>query len=238
MAGRTTLLIAHRRSTLELADQIAVLDDGQLVDQGTHDELTERCPQYRLLLAGPGDDAEGVDAGELDYYRNGASPHAVDADREASGGGVTPSLWPTASAGPAATTSDAAGRQLAAVATAGIGRGTISGALGASGRSGGAAQRGAALSGGAAAGSWMAGVPASPELLAKVAALPPANDEPDVDQSFARAPILASRCAGCSVRSPSRSSSGWYWTGWTRSRAPRCRCWFAAASTTASNGGC
>src|ERR1700728_3830889 len=70
MAGRTTMLIAHRRSTLELADQIAVLDNGQLVDQGTHDELTERCPQYRLLLAGPGDDAEGVDAGELDYYRN------------------------------------------------------------------------------------------------------------------------------------------------------------------------
>ena len=188
MAGRTTLLIAHRRSTLELADQIAVLDNGQLVDQGTHDELTERCPQYRLLLAGPGDDAEGVDAGELDYYRNGASPHAVDADREAPAGGVTPALWPTASAGPATTTSDAAGRQLAAVATAGIGRGTISGALGASGRSGGAAQRGAALSGGAAAGSWMAGVPASPELLAKVAALPPASDAPDVDQSFARAP--------------------------------------------------
>jgi ATP-binding cassette, subfamily B, bacterial len=188
MAGRTTLLIAHRRSTLELADQIAVLDNGQLVDQGTHDELTERCPQYRLLLAGPGDDAEGVDAGELDYYRNGASLHAADAGREAPAGGVTPALWPAASAGPAAPTSDAAGRQLAAVATAGIGRGTISGALGASGRSGGAAQRGAALSGGAAAGSWMAGVPASPELLAKVAALPPANDEPDVDQSFARAP--------------------------------------------------
>jgi ATP-binding cassette, subfamily B, bacterial len=188
MAGRTTLLIAHRRSTLELADQIAVLDNGQLVDQGTQEELTERCPQYRLLLAGPGDDAEGVDAGELDYYRNGASPHPADADRAAPASGVTPALWPVSPAGPAGATSAAAGRQLAAVATAGIGRGTISGALGASGRSGGAAQRGAALSGGAAAGSWMAGVPASPELLAKVAALPPANDAPDVDQSFARAP--------------------------------------------------
>ena len=43
MAGRTTLLIAHRMSTLELADQIAVLDQGRLVDQGTHEELTERC---------------------------------------------------------------------------------------------------------------------------------------------------------------------------------------------------
>ena len=54
MAGRTTLLIAHRRSTLQLADKIAVLDEGRLVDLGTHEELTERCPLYRLLLAGPG----------------------------------------------------------------------------------------------------------------------------------------------------------------------------------------
>ena len=44
MAGRTTLLIAHRRSTLELADQIAVLDEGRLTDQGTHDELTRALP--------------------------------------------------------------------------------------------------------------------------------------------------------------------------------------------------
>jgi ATP-binding cassette subfamily B protein len=33
MAGRTTLLIAHRRSTLQLADRIAVLDEGRLVDR-------------------------------------------------------------------------------------------------------------------------------------------------------------------------------------------------------------
>ena len=37
-------------------------------------------------------------------------------------------------------------------------------------------------------GGWLAGVPASPELLAKVAALPPATETPGVDQSFARAP--------------------------------------------------
>jgi ATP-binding cassette subfamily B protein len=154
MAGRTTLLIAHRRSTLELADQIAVLDEGRLVDQGTHDELTRRCPLYRLLLAGPGDDAEGTDAGELGYHRAGPGP-------------------------------DAASTRLAAMAAAGIGRGRISGG---GGRGGGAGQRGAALSGGMMGGGWLAGVPASTELLAKVAALAPATQTPDVDQSFARAP--------------------------------------------------
>ncbi|WP_031467013.1 ABC transporter ATP-binding protein, partial [Sciscionella sediminilitoris] len=40
-AARTTILIAHRRSTLHLADRIAVLDEGKLVDIGTEAELTE-----------------------------------------------------------------------------------------------------------------------------------------------------------------------------------------------------
>src|SRR6185312_8946405 len=77
MAGRTTLLIAHRRSTLALADRIAVLDEGRLVDEGTHEELTARCAMYRLLLAGPGDDAEGIDAGELECYSDEASRRAA-----------------------------------------------------------------------------------------------------------------------------------------------------------------
>ncbi|GAB2893483.1 ABC transporter ATP-binding protein [Streptomyces mayteni] len=68
MAGRTTLLIAHRQSTLQLADRIAVLDGGWLVDTGTHEELVERCELYRQLLADPGElggverDPAGVDA--------------------------------------------------------------------------------------------------------------------------------------------------------------------------------
>ena len=61
MAGRTTLLIAHRQSTLALADQIAVLDEGRLADLGTHEELTARCPLYRLLLAG----TAGPDDGKI-----------------------------------------------------------------------------------------------------------------------------------------------------------------------------
>ncbi|MGI8985038.1 MAG: ABC transporter ATP-binding protein, partial [Acidimicrobiales bacterium] len=54
MQGRTTLLVAHRRSTLRLADRIAVVDAGRVVDSGTHEELLGRCRLYRLLLAGPG----------------------------------------------------------------------------------------------------------------------------------------------------------------------------------------
>jgi ATP-binding cassette, subfamily B, bacterial len=77
MRDRTTLLIAHRRSTLQLANRIAVLDEGHLVDAGTHEELLARCPLYRLLLAGPGDDAEGIDAGELAYYQSMPNGHGV-----------------------------------------------------------------------------------------------------------------------------------------------------------------
>ncbi len=192
MAGRTTLLIAHRRSTLELADQIAVLDEGRLIDQGTHEELTQRCPEYRLLLAGPGDDAEGTDAGEISFYRNEGAEAAAACRVAPAPGEITPSLWPADSRratanGPAPATG-AASKQLATVAATGIGRGHLSGAGMAGGRGGGAAQRGAALSGGAMTGGWLSGVPASPELLAKVAALPPADETPGVDQSFARAP--------------------------------------------------
>lgn len=53
--NRTTLLIAHRRSSLRLADRIAVLDRGRVVDAGTHEELLERCPHYRALLHSPTD---------------------------------------------------------------------------------------------------------------------------------------------------------------------------------------
>ena len=86
MRGRTTLLIAHRRSTLNLADRIAVLDDGRVADIGTHEELTERCPLYRLLLSGPGEDVEGINAGELAYYENDEAPST---GRAGTGGAAT-----------------------------------------------------------------------------------------------------------------------------------------------------
>jgi ATP-binding cassette, subfamily B, bacterial len=52
MAGRTTLLVAHRRSTLHLADRIVVMDHGRVVEQGSHEELFERSAVYRTLLTG------------------------------------------------------------------------------------------------------------------------------------------------------------------------------------------
>jgi ATP-binding cassette subfamily B protein len=152
--GRTTILVAHRRSTLALADRIAVLDGGRVADVGTFAELTERCPLFRLLLGGPGDDVEGIDAGELTVIEQ-PDPAVVD--------GITPALWrppaDPASNGPA-------------------GSPVVSGQL----RGGGMGR----LGGGGGPG-MLDGVPASPELLAAVAALPPATDQPGVDEAAARA---------------------------------------------------
>lgn len=50
-AGRTTFLITHRLSQIRWADRILVLRRGELVDQGTHEELVERCDAYRRIFA-------------------------------------------------------------------------------------------------------------------------------------------------------------------------------------------
>ncbi|GAA0316854.1 ATP-binding cassette subfamily B protein [Kineococcus aurantiacus] len=48
--GQTVLLVAHRRSTLRLADRVVVLDEGRVVDAGTEAELSERCAVFRRLF--------------------------------------------------------------------------------------------------------------------------------------------------------------------------------------------
>jgi ATP-binding cassette, subfamily B, bacterial len=150
MQGRTTLIVAHRRSTLLLADRIAVVEGGRIVDQGTHDELTARCGTYRLLLSGPGEDAEGVGAISLD-----------DAEQQ---DGVTPELWRYDSLESDSGSGDP---------TVGSGLVTRAGVRAGLGGFGGG--------GGGSGGGWMAALAPTPELMARVAALPPASDEPDVD---------------------------------------------------------
>ncbi|WP_055485282.1 ABC transporter ATP-binding protein [Streptomyces sp. WMMB 322] len=162
MAGRTTLLIAHRQSTLALADRIAVLDRGRLADVGTHEELTERCALYRRLLTDPDE------LGEVERDPAGlAGPGAVPAGAAPAGtdavpaeGGITPQLWVRADG----SSPDG---------DSGPGRTDVSGAQ--AGRPGGFA-------------SELAASPGSPELLARVAALPPAEDVPDVDEADAERP--------------------------------------------------
>jgi ATP-binding cassette subfamily B protein len=169
MAGRTTLLIAHRRSTLNLADRIAVLTaDGRLADVGTHDELIERSALYRLLISGPGDDAEGTDAGELP---------AADTAGTTAGSGSGAAEDTTVRSGYQGTQAGPE-RALADSADAGAERP----------RGRGGAARGPRGAGRATSLDGMIGsIPPSPELLAMVDALPPVKDKPRVDVARARA---------------------------------------------------
>ncbi|MER5205860.1 ABC transporter ATP-binding protein [Streptomyces sp. NPDC002825] len=95
MAGRTTLLIAHRRSTLGLADRIAVLDDGRLADIGTHAELEQRSPLFRRLLTDP-EELGAVSPGHLTPPEELPEDRTLRAELDAefdAERGITPTLW-------------------------------------------------------------------------------------------------------------------------------------------------
>ena len=161
MRGRTKLIIAHRRSTLNLADRIVVLDSGRVADTGTHAELEERCPLYRQLIVSAEYDDDAVRTVE-DVLDDRAIAAATDADASrpgyAAGAGRPPQTRYRAAASAAA--------------------GPVAGAL--------------------------TSLPPSPELLAQVDALPPVNDQPDVDLAGRGPATGTSRCAGCCDRSPPR----------------------------------
>ncbi len=137
-AQRTTLLIAHRRSSLALANRIAVIDGGRVIDVGTQAELSTRCALFRGLLAGPDEEIENVTA----------TLRHPDPD------GITAQLWP-------------AGTEESSNAP-----GTDRPAQGAASRVGGG--------GGGLTASLVGSIGPTPELLAAVAALPPAKAEPSL----------------------------------------------------------
>ncbi len=68
MAGRTTLLVAHRLSTIRHADLILVMNDGRVIERGTHEELIRRGTLYKQMY-----EAKFVQAS-----RNGKAPGAAN----------------------------------------------------------------------------------------------------------------------------------------------------------------
>lgn len=71
MEGRTTLIVAHRLSTISLADRVVLLEDGHIVADGTHAELLATTPHYAEVLAQADPEAAAVlEVAE----RNGAEP--------------------------------------------------------------------------------------------------------------------------------------------------------------------
>jgi ATP-binding cassette subfamily B protein len=229
MADRTTILIAHRRSTLRLAQRIVVMERGRVLEQGTHEELLATSEAYRLLLTGPGDqfdaddrfDVDGrVDSGAGASAPDGRGPGAFDelrpllerardeevradldveigdelsvdvvlarraaeevneaatdaeridaeiTDGELAGAGaITPSAWQPVGEGDA---------PVARKAIAGPARFGPGGGGGMGGGMGGGGMMGMSLA-------------ATPELLAKLETLPPADDDPQVDVAAAAA---------------------------------------------------
>jgi ATP-binding cassette subfamily B protein len=133
LVGRTTILVARRRSTLRLANRICLVEDGRVADVGTNEELLQRSPAYRLLMAGP----DAVDE---------EAPVPVAGEQV---DGVTPALWQRDGEVDPVAAMEAAGRL----------------------------HRPVAMGGGP--GNWAMGLEPTPDLQARIAALPPIVDRPD-----------------------------------------------------------
>jgi ATP-binding cassette subfamily B protein len=138
LAGRTSLIVAHRVSTLSLADRVVLLDGGRVADQGTHEELMARNRAYRELLTGLDEDAAGTVGDSIETLTQ------VD---------VTPAAWERGTGDRAEavrTATELANARMAARPSLGPG-----------------------LGGG---GGWRLNLAPTPELLARVEALPPVRD--------------------------------------------------------------
>ncbi len=152
-AQRTTLLIAHRRSSLALADRIAVLDGGRVVDVGTQAELTARCALFRALLAGPGEVIEEVAA-------------VTSAGLQPGPDGITAQLWPPDAPAEAPDGSPGSSRSTQPAQSVRSAAGDVRGGMS----------------------SMVGSVGPTPELLAAVAALPPATAQVRIEGTDPAAP--------------------------------------------------
>ncbi len=79
MRGRTTFVIAHRLSTIRRADQILVVEAGQIVERGTHQSLYAASGRYRELY----DKQHGLESNLFLPSGEGESPEAAEADTTA-----------------------------------------------------------------------------------------------------------------------------------------------------------
>ncbi|PTT81755.1 ABC transporter, partial [Pelomonas sp. HMWF004] len=79
--GRTTIAIAHRLSTLRKADRLVVMDRGEIVELGPHDELIAKQGHYWRLWEAQARrvDAEAVDDGGLMVVAPNPNAHTVNA---------------------------------------------------------------------------------------------------------------------------------------------------------------
>jgi len=137
LADRTSLIVAHRVSTLSLADRVVLLEHGRVADEGTHHELLGRNAAYRELLTGLDDDAAGAVGDSIETLSQ------VD---------ITPSAWQRGTGDRAEAVRDATERAAARMAR----RPTMGPGMG---------------------GGWRLNLAPTPELLARVEALPPVRDD-------------------------------------------------------------
>jgi subfamily B ATP-binding cassette protein MsbA len=78
LQGRTTFVIAHRLSTIRKADQILVIDRGQIVERGRHDELLARRGKYYAMYMQQQSGEKGLFLGPNDGERRGAEAEDDD----------------------------------------------------------------------------------------------------------------------------------------------------------------
>ncbi|MCU1394986.1 MAG: Xenobiotic-transporting ATPase Phosphate-transporting ATPase [Ilumatobacteraceae bacterium] len=83
LGQRTSILIAHRSSTLRLADRVLVIDEGRIVAEGTNAELWQTSPLYRELLTGPEIEPIEVSLDDIVTVDAAAWPRSVGDDRGA-----------------------------------------------------------------------------------------------------------------------------------------------------------